>query len=142
MNRDVLLAAKAAELTQSLQEWARNNLSAGEQLLVSLRIQDVPAAVIDPKDAAASTENLLNTKVLDYFTPERLERFPSGVGIPVRTRTCFRNDGPGYYDNMSLGQFVEGVSEAELLRTPNFGRSCLALVLNVLKEDGLELKRH
>lgn len=137
MNREILLATKAAELTESLQQWAKDNLAAGEQLLVSLRVQTVTAALIDPEDSTAIMQNLLKTKVVDYFALRRLRNFPAGVGIPVRTYNCLVNDG---YHAMSLREFVETVSEAELLRIPNFGRMCLVLVRSVLSEDGLKLK--
>lgn len=138
MNRSDLLAAKAQELTESLQEWAKVHLASGDQLVVSLRVQNVPLVVIDPGDDHANKEHILNMKVLDFFTVERLESFPSGSGIPTRTRTCLTN-GRHVYQDMTIDSFIRETGEAYLLRTPNFGRKCLQLVKEVLKYEGLNL---
>ena len=138
MSHDALLAAKAAELTESLVEWAKLNLNPGEQLLVSLRVVNVSVAAVDPDDAATKKWTLLSTAVLDFFSLKRLAA-SKRYGLAQRTYTCFQADA-SIYANMTLEHFLEEYTEALLLRTPNFGRKCLDLVIDTLRTEGLALR--
>ena len=139
MDRAELLTAKAAELSESLVEWAKSNLSPGEQLLVSLRIQNMPIVAVDTDCEAISNAKRHNMKILDFFITERLKRFTNRRGIPARIQKCIKYSG-SYYTNMTLDEFVERVTEAELLLIGNFGLTCLWVIKDVLYAEGLRLK--
>ena len=142
MERDIQLAKKAAELIEMLQPWATEVLGPSEQLLVSLRIQEIPMIARDPDDAEQPA--LLGMKLRDFFTEERLAKHPGFRSVAIRTHNCLRREYWGIHGSnpdITLGQFLGDVTEASLLRIPNFGQFSLRLIKTVLKESELSLKR-
>jgi hypothetical protein len=79
---------------------------------------------------------------LSAWPPENIEilsqqaaRLLDGVDdlvLSVRSFNCLKNEGINY-----IGELVQK-SEAEMLRTPNFGRKSLNEIREVLAQDGLE----
>ncbi len=140
VDRSSSLAAKARELTEYLQEWAKAVLSPGEQVLVSLRIVEVAVVAVDPEDESTAKYELLETRVLDFFTLDRLKSNPSLSGLAGRTRNCLGNERHLIKD-ITLRTFIKEYDEYTLLRIPNFGRNCLNLIKLVLSQEGLQLRR-
>lgn len=140
MERDEALALKTVELAEQLAPWAKANLVAGEQLVFSLRVKKVPLVVRDTEDETTQKENLLNMKVLDFFTLERVSGFQnSSGGVGQLLVNCLYKD-EDLYISMTLGRFLEEVTEAQLLRIPNLGKKSLRLLKEILQSESLTLK--
>ena len=141
MNRDELLAAKAVEVTESLQSWAIGFLRPGEQLVVSFRIQNVPIIVLDPEDDIQQKLSYLNMKLLDFFSVERLREFEDGRAVAVRTHNCFMHE-MNYCrrPDLTLQEYLDDETARSVRRIPNLGDESLKLIQRTLKSVGLSLK--
>ena len=82
---------------------------------------------------------ILDMKVLDFFTWSRLNDVAWGSATATRVRGYFERC-ENVYKNMTLGQFVEEVTQRQLFSVPLLGRKCLNAIKEALSEVKLFLK--
>jgi hypothetical protein len=73
-----------------------------------------------------------NLELFSLKTAKLFERFDE-LELSVRSANCLKNDGIHY-----VGELVQR-SEAEMLRTPNFGRKSLNEIKEIIAQSGLHL---
>jgi hypothetical protein len=73
-----------------------------------------------------------NLDLVSLKTAKLFERFDE-LELSVRSANCLKNDGIHY-----VGELVQR-SEAEMLRTPNFGRKSLNEIKEIIAQSGLHL---
>ncbi|SFS01974.1 DNA-directed RNA polymerase subunit alpha [Sphingomonas jatrophae] len=88
-----------------------------------------PIGVAVPAHAAGAAEPEADTNQLNRFLLKKVDE----LELSVRSANCLKNDNIIY-----IGDLV-GKTEAEMLRTPNFGRKSLNEIKEVLSSMGLRL---
>ena len=89
---------------------------------------------VTPEDAVAFAARILQDQFQIFINfEEAVEARPAELELSVRSANCLKNDNIVY-----IGDLIQK-SEAEMLRTPNFGRKSLNEIKEVLAQMGLHL---
>ncbi|MBZ6379429.1 DNA-directed RNA polymerase subunit alpha [Pacificimonas flava] len=99
-----------------------------DQLALFINFEEPTAIQAAPSTAAATTEESDDAQMNRYLLKKVDE-----LELSVRSANCLKNDNIIY-----IGDLVQK-SEAEMLRTPNFGRKSLNEIKEVLSSMGLRL---
>ncbi|MES2668575.1 MAG: hypothetical protein V4644_02720 [Patescibacteria group bacterium] len=137
MDRSELFDAKAAEVTESLQSWAKELLAPGEQIIVSFRVQSIPAIIRDPAEIIEIENEFLDMGFMDFFSVERLRESEDGGSVATRTNTCLFY---GSHSVPTLRDFLRTYDAEAVSRIPNLGFKSLVLIQRTLEKVGLSLR--
>jgi DNA-directed RNA polymerase subunit alpha len=101
-----------------------------DQLALFVHFEDMPTSSSSPMiGMAASTPSESDTNQLNRYLLKKVDE----LELSVRSANCLKNDNIIY-----IGDLVQK-TEAEMLRTPNFGRKSLNEIKEVLSSMGLRL---
>ena len=100
-----------------------------DQLQLFVHFEEALAAPVPTSTAAATTEGEGNANVINRYLLKKVDE----LELSVRSANCLKNDNIIY-----IGDLVQK-TEAEMLRTPNFGRKSLNEIKEVLSSMGLRL---
>ena len=107
-----------------------------EELRTDTVLRDVPVVMISALEDINSVVRCIELGATDYltkpFNPVLLKKVDE-LELSVRSANCLKNDNIVY-----IGDLIQK-TEAEMLRTPNFGRKSLNEIKAVLAEMGLHL---
>lgn len=135
-NSDVLPRQIERSVTAFVTQRFRDEVPPGYQLKISVELVQAPTVVITADFNQETVILAMNTK--QFFSKERLESYGSRTLI-----TKVINSLKWELDTeMSLREFIERYSMADLARIPQFGKSCRGVVATALKEAGLALKEN
>jgi hypothetical protein len=145
--RDELLTAKASEVQEALEKWARDEklLRPGEQIQFHMTVVNVGLiAQIDMKEFDPSV-----VRVVDFFTYTRLVRLGATTAIATRTRNAILNDMTTerrfekvFPDGRSttVKEWLETYSSIREIRLiSDIGEKSLSVIIATLREVGIYL---
>jgi hypothetical protein len=140
MNEQEMLSAKAREIQDGLRDWVLTNFASGKQILVSLKIEDIP------EDLLSEMKPFLQMPVTDFFTLTRLRSHQSKESSSCAGKARWRINSLAKWhekDNkeiLSVERLIELYDASEIERHPRIGVLTVQVIQNSLKSVGLSLR--
>jgi hypothetical protein len=136
MELNELLEKRAAEIEDSLQPWVKPHLGPGEKLKVTLEVV---------YDAELDKNQLLDLKVEDFFTYERMLTAGMDHNTATRVRTVFSHEAESFAEkegsDLTLRRFLKNYTTGMVRREiPGVGAKTYKLILKVLDKEGFNLR--